>query len=428
LLRRRWTTIRSGGLTDLSFVKYGLIVFIAQSTVNVLNFAFHAVVSRRIGVDAYGSLNALSSGFTIAQAPAVILTTVLIKLTAEFHAANDEAHLRALARTVTAYLLLIAAAILALGALCAPAIADYLHIPDVMPVLLMLAILAANVVLPIRGILQGVEDFVGFAFSLVFEGAGKFGLAVAFTGIGWALRGALGGWTIGVMLSLAFTWVLISRKFRRAPRVPFHTDSRHVIGMSVNIAIATLAITSLGFSDVVIVKHLFDPKSAGLYSAASLAGRMLFFLVAFVPAVLLPHASNLLLKGLPTASTLRQAVAAVLLLAAGGLVLFAVFPGQILGALVGHAFASAAPLLLPYGIAMAILVVTNTFVSYRIAMTRFEFVPLLAVIAALEIPAFFVFHASVLQIITILIVMNSLALCSVLYPFAGRRAQGLASS
>src|ERR1700693_2735628 len=114
------------GKVDL--VTSGTVVFLAQTLVNVLNFAFHFFVSRRVGVVAYGSFNALNSAIIVCATPALILTTVVVKYAAEFRSVEDIPHLRALLEWCAKLFGTLALAVLVLGLLLAPGVAAYLHI------------------------------------------------------------------------------------------------------------------------------------------------------------------------------------------------------------------------------------------------------------------------------------------------------------
>lgn len=392
-------------------VRHGAIVFVSQGLVNVLNFAFHVLVSRRLGVDAYGTLNALVAGFTVLAVPSAIATTVVVKYAAEFRALEDFARLRALAMRICTALGLTALGVFALGSLLAPLFAGFFHVGESAPVVLTVAVLAINVVLPVlRGIFQGVGDFRAFAVSVLIEALAKLGLAFAFTALGFGLDGALAAWLLGAVASLAWTAAVLVKRYRSEPGVPLALDHRRLVQTSLAVAIATLCLASLGYSDVLIVKHVFDARTAGLYAAAALAGKILFWLVAFVPTIVLPQTIHRAATGKPVGGVLLRAIGAVAVLAGGGLLLFALAAPSVIGTLSGPAYLAAAPLLFPYGIATTLLAILNTIVVYKIGVHRFAFVIPLAVVALIELIAIALFHGSPYQVIRIVILGDAAAL------------------
>jgi O-antigen/teichoic acid export membrane protein len=391
-------------------IRHGALVLVSQTAVNVLSFVFHALVSRRIGVEAYGSLNALLAGFTVLTVPTLVLTTIVVKYAAEFRAVGDVARLRALTRYVATSLGTVALGVMVIGAALSPAIGAYLRIGDLAAVILAVVILALNVVLPVlRGVFQGVEDFRAFSISAVLETVVKVALAFVFTGFGWGVEGALGAWAAGTAVSLLWTGAALWTRYRGAPKAELSLDFVRLARTSGGVTIAMLSVTSLGFSDVVIVKHVFSDQQAGLYSAMSLAGKMLFWLVAFVPTVVLPRAVNL-----------TTAVLAVL--TSVGLGVFSVAPAFVIGTLTGTAYVAVAPLLFTYGVASTLLAVLNTVVLYKIGIHRFGFIAPLAIVALAELVAIGIFHDAVIEVLRILIVADATALFVTLIATPERRA------
>ncbi len=400
--------------TDL--FRYGAVVLVAQTIVNAFSFVFHVVVSRRVGVVNYGELNALLAGFAILSVPATILTTVVVKYAAEFRALDDGPRLRSLVLRIAGGLGGIALLLVPFGALAAPAVARYLHVAAVSSVVLTVVMLALNLVLPVlRGVLQGVEDFTSYAISAALEAFVKVAAALLFTAIGWGVDGALGAWALGSAVSLGYTFAALYGRFGRQPVARLRLDYGRLARTSAKVALATLLIAAMGFGDVVIAKHYFEPRVAGLYGAAALAGKMLFWLVAFVPAVVLPRAAALAGKGGRAFSVLGPALGAIALMAGAGLLVYAFFPGPIVTALAGSAFASAAPLVFPYGVAATLLAGLNTIVFFKVGLHRFDFLVPVACVLLGELVAIVLRHATPQQVIEILIVGNSLALLAALY-------------
>lgn len=403
-------------LANNELIRHGALVFISTMLVNVLSFAFHVLVSRRLGVATYGSLNALLAGLAILAVPSLILTTIVVKYAAEFRALGDLMRLRALTLRVAVGLSAIALVVALACAIATPLISAFLHVSDTAAIALAISILALNFVLPaLRGILQGVEDFRAFAISAVIEAAVKVALAIGLTALGWGLAGALEAWLIGSVVAFAYTGAVLWLRYRGVGACSLHLDYARLARTSANVAVALFCVTSLSFVDVIIVKHAFDAQTAGLYGATALAGKMLFYLVSFVPAVLLPRAVTLAMGGKPVLPVLLQALAMVGFLAGCGLFLFASIPTLIVTVLAGGAFAGAAPLLFSYGVAATLLAALNTAVLFKLGIHRFDFVAPLAAIAILELVALAFFHDTPQRVIGTLIAANACALVTTLY-------------
>jgi len=398
------------------FVRHGLVVFIASSLINVFGYAFHFAISRKIGVEEYGVLSALNSVLTISVVFSAIVATVVVKYAAEFRATDDCAHLAALVRRLTLYGGLVAVLVIALGALGASEIAQYLKIPSVPAVLLTLTVIGISVATPgLRAVFQGIEDFTGFAISTCIEALVKLLLGVALVYAGYGVVGAFAGWAIGSLIALIYTAAVLLRRFRRVPDAVLFIDLRRLAKTMAGISLATILLTSIGNVDVLIVKHFADPTTAGLYGALALSGKILFFLVGFVPTIVLPKATRRALAGESSVGVFVQALAVVAIMSGAGLVAYYFFPALVITSLAGSAFAPAAPYVFSYALAMVFLAGLNVVVTYKIGIHRFDFVAPLAACAVGEIVGIALHHGSLRDVIAVLIAGNGVGLLASAY-------------
>ncbi|GAC1441871.1 MAG: hypothetical protein NVS2B8_14300 [Vulcanimicrobiaceae bacterium] len=393
------------------FVRHGLLVFVASMAINVFGYAFHFAISRRIGVEQYGVLSALNSLLMISVVLSQIVATVVVKYAAEFRATDDRAHLAALVRKLVQYGAVATVVVIGLGIVAARPLATYLHVPDVMAVALTTTIIGISFATPsLRAVFQGIEDFGGWAISATLESFVKVLCGVALVYAGFGVVGAFVGWGTGSLISVSYTAIVLVRRFRRIPDAALHIDMRRLVRTMAGVSVATLLLTSIVNADVLVVKHFVDARTAGLYGALALAGRILMFLVGFVPIVLLPKASRLALAGRSAMGVLLQAFAISAAMSGAGLVGYYLFPRFVVTSLAGGAFADAAPYVFSYGIAMVILAGLNVVVAYKIGIHRFDFVVPLAICAIGEVVGIWMRHRTLWDVIFVLIVGNGLAL------------------
>jgi len=393
------------------FARHGFLVFVANTAINALGYAFHFAISRKIGVEQYGVLAALNAVYMIGTVVAIIAGTVVIKYSAEFRAAGDRAHLAALARFLCSYGLLAAGAVIVVGYLCSPALAGYLKVTNVPAVTLCIAIIGiSSAAAAIRCVFNGMEDFSQYAISAVMESTFKALLGIGFVYAGYGVVGAFVGWTAGSTISLAYTMLVLLTRFRGTPGRSFSIDLRRLAVTTAGVSAGTVLLTSISYVDVIVVKHFADATTAGLYGALSLAGKILLFFVAFVPTVMLPKASARALAGESAAGLLMLAMGVVLAFSGIGLVFYYAFPVFVITTLAGASFAPGAPYVFSYGIAMTLLAALNTVVIFKIGIHRFDFVVPLAACAVGELVGISFLHSSLSQIIEVLIAGNAIAL------------------
>ncbi len=408
---------RARGVMRSEFLRHSAVVFGASLLINMLGYAFHFAISRRIGVVAYGVLSALNAGYMIALTLAAILTTVVVKYAAELHTQPDgAARLGAFVHRLAAFCAAASATCLAGGLLALRPIASFLHVTDLRAVALTIAIIGLTVAsAPMRAVFQGIEDFVTFSWLALCESAVKAAAGIALVYAGFGVAGAFGGWLGGTVLSLGITTFVLLWRFRSSPKTALDLDLRRLLATTANVAAATALLGIISYVDVLIVKHYADPTTAGLYGALALSGKILLFFVAFVPTIVLPKAARLALAGRSPLPVLMQAAAVVVAISAAGLCVYALAPGTIVTTLAGASFAGAAPYVLPYGVAMVLLAMLNVVVTYKMGIHRFDFIAPLAIVAAGEIVGIALHHRTLSDVISVLIVVNAFALIAALF-------------
>jgi O-antigen/teichoic acid export membrane protein len=170
----------------------------------------------------------------------------------------------------------------------------------------------------------------------------------------------------------------------------------------------------MSFADLLLVKHFFSPEVAGLYGAISLVGKVLLFVVGFVPTIVLPKATARATSGEPPYPILLQAFAATAAISAACLAIIEIAPTFVIRAMAGAAFIAAAPYVFPYALAMTLLAALSLVTAYQIGLARFGFVPVLVIAAVGEITAIQYFHATLADVIRILVIGHGFALAGCL--------------
>jgi O-antigen/teichoic acid export membrane protein len=239
--------------------------------------------------------------------------------------------------------------------------------------------------------------------------------------LGFGTTGALAGQALGMLLAWGYTEARLRGHLMGVVARPLSLSRSRLVAVTLGAVGSTLATTALLSVDALLAKHYLGPGEAGVYSAVSLAGKVLMFAVGFVPMILLPKATHAAMRGEPVLPFLIGGSAMSLALTAVALGAYALIPGTVVHVMVGSAYDAAAPLLLPYGFAMALLATTNIVVAYKIAVHRFEFVVPLLLCAGAEAVGIVLHHGTIAEIVTVLIGAQALGLVISLLPWNVRR-------
>jgi O-antigen/teichoic acid export membrane protein len=288
-------------------------------------------------------------------------------------------------------------------------IGAYLHLSDSGSVVAAAFTLSFALLLPtVRGVLQGTQDFVALAISTSTEGVAKIAFAVALAYAGFGVAGVFAGYALASAINLVYTLFAV-RKHWGSAATRLAIDARRLLKTMGGVIIGTSAITLMGFVDVPLVKHFFSPMDAGIYGAISVCGKMLYFVVGFIPTLVLPKATHRAAHGSAPGAVLLQGLLMTFAFAAAGLALFFTVPGTIVKITYGAAFLPAAQYIFVYGVAMSLLAATNVIVTYKIGLHRYNFVLPVVAVAILEPVGIHLFHATLWQVIQVLLAGNALA-------------------
>ncbi|MBV8373037.1 MAG: oligosaccharide flippase family protein [Candidatus Eremiobacteraeota bacterium] len=394
-------------------VRQGALVFAATMILNLGGFAFHAVASRRIGVADYGILYALISMSTILAVPANLAAPVIARFAAEFRVLHDDRHVRRLVIDIVRFFGILGLVYLIVSAFVMRAAGSFLHAP-IWPAPLV-ALIGGTLLLSLvlRAIAQGTQDYAGFARSCVADGISKVVGVLLFTTLGLSLFGGILGFFCGALGGAVAMAMTLSARYRAIDDRTIRYDWRRIALSGVGSAAITLAGALIGSADVILVKHFFDAEQAGIYAAASLAGKVLLYFVGFVPTILLPQATERHVRGERTRYALAMCVGTLFTISLVGLVALKFFGIVLLHALVGHAFDPAAPLLLPYSVAMMFLALSSVLGAYGIATHRIAFAGPLLVGVVGTLLAVVYFHASLDQVVHVVAVGNAITAVAV---------------
>lgn len=397
------------------FLVDSAIVFLASIASNLSVYSVHFVVSRRLGLADYGDFASLLSAQMLLGVPAVVVGIVVTKSIAESWSNSDKAKIQTLARGALWCGLTFGVTVYLLARLNAESLSRFYHISSASAITAAAISLAMIFLAQItRSILQGTQDFTRFSIALALDAIARASLAIFAVFKGYGVAGAFWGYVAGSCIAVIYGTVMTRAHWlRRGERVFIHL--KPIVQSASGTMLAIVGLTSMGFLDLPMAKHYLSAPEAGLYSAVAVCGRMLFFVVSFIPLLVLPKVSG---AGNDSRSSLRVLLHALALLGAIavlGLGGEALFSRQLIAMMYGASFMGAAALVPVYGCAMALLAGTNVLANYNIARHRFNFAFVLALALTVEIGLIFRLHATSLQIVLEVLFVNALSFAALGY-------------
>ncbi|MGH2361260.1 MAG: oligosaccharide flippase family protein [bacterium] len=340
---------------------------LAFSVLNLANWLYHVVMSRTLDPVGYGSLSALLGMLLVLTVPVTTIQMGLSTVVARAHARGETAGMQTLLSASLRLFLWLGMLTFALVALLSGKLASVLQLASPTPPLIAGTVLLSWSVLPVlRGILQGAGRFGALGLSFAAEGLLKLGAGTALVMVGLGLEGAIAGVSLAGFGALALT-LLPLRGQIHFKRQDDDVELAGVLRQLVPFGVALGCFTLLTQADVILVKAFFPPQQAGIYAAASTAGKVILNLTGALAMVTLPE----LTRQHSTAGDGRSVLARGLLYAGLGggaaLVLYFLAPQVVVRVLFGDAYLAAVPLLGLLGLTMLAYELTLLIIYYLLA-------------------------------------------------------------
>lgn len=406
----------------MSFVKSGTVLFLASMAGNFCNYLFQFFMSRSLELTDYGALNAALSVTSILGIPAGTIMLVVARYSSTFNA-NGEAGM--VGRLYRNSLLFTSGAGLALCVLLSAAsgpVASYLRLSTGVPIMIVGAGLALSFAMTVNmGMLQGLQRFWSLSAAIWLGAASKLGLGILFVLLGLGLNGAVAATALPGLFVMALTIFPLAGFLKRSRGAKGVT--LEVAAYSVPVLVSALAFTAMTNLDMITVKHWATPEEAGLYSAVSVLGKTILYLPAAFVLALFPMISDSHARKGDIYRVLDRALLITIGFSLAGVLGLAIFPELAISMLFGAKFASAAPLLKYYGMAMTSMAVVSVLMTFNLARGNTAFIySLIAGTIALAV-LFHIFEGSLISTVLVMAAVNTaVASYNLFIVMRGRRA------
>ena len=218
--------------------------------------------------------------------------------------------------------------------------------------------------------------------------------------------------SIGILLSFVFGLFPLKYKqiqFKKSEAID-KTFKKQIKNFFLLTAFYELTQIIINNSDILLVKHYFDPYEAGLYASLALIGRIVYFIAWMFVMLLLPAVVKLKKEGKETASVLFKYVGYIAVISII-IVLTCIFlPELIINILFGEDYIAMAPLLWKYAVATSMFAISNIFAYYYLSLDKYVPVVISGVFGMLQMGLVVFYHDSLEQVVHMQIVAMILLL------------------
>jgi O-antigen/teichoic acid export membrane protein len=133
-----------------------------------------------------------------------------------------------------------------------------------------------------------------------------------------------------------------------------------------------------------VVRYQFGKHAAGAYAGAAVAAKIAIWVAIGIAVYVIPEAAKRAASGLDPRPVLARALAIVAAIALPCIAIFLIASKLLLRVAFGSDFVQASSALILLGVAMSLLAVAYLAVQYMLALFRYRFLFVLAVVVAVE--------------------------------------------
>ncbi|MEK6974037.1 MAG: oligosaccharide flippase family protein [Nanoarchaeota archaeon] len=394
------------------FLRNTFLLLIATLIMNIFGFLFNFYVARKLGPADFGIFGVLSSLIYLLIVPLTTIQTTITKFVASFKVSNEYGKIKYLFLRSLFKLLLFGAIFIVIFFSLSNLIMDFLHIPSFIPLLLLGIFFLFSLVIPVsRGLLQGLQKFKSLGYNFILEGLSKFIGGLILVGIGLGINGALIAFIISYFLPFLFSFIPLKFVFS-IDKIKFET--KNIYFYSFPVLLTTFLLTAVYTIDTILVKHFLSSIEAGYYLATSKLGTIIYFASGAVTLVLFPQVTELHLKNQDHKKILKRALLIVSLLSGFITLLYFLFAKLIVLALFGQQYLEITNYIGLFALIMSIFSLVYVLCFYNLSINRMNFIYVLGFFILLEAVLVWLFHDSIMEVITILLSLLSFLLLSLL--------------
>lgn len=400
-------------LKNNALIKNGFVLASSTMVVNILAYLYNIIVGRMVGPDNYGVFSSLISIMYIITVFTYTVVFLVAKFCAQYYSVKDMDSIYSIFKYATKKTLYISIILFIILAAVSPVASSFLKTRSVIPILILDASLLIVFVTAVnRGVLQGTFKFFSLAVNNAVEMVLRIVISFFLIYIGWSINGALWGLALGILGAYLLSFISMKDILKEGREKIIDTRSIKIYALP--LILSYLGMTLLYTVDIILAQHYLSDYNAGIYSALSNFGKIIFFSSSSIVVVLFPMAAERSALGQKHSNLLRDSVIIVSVISVILLGIFFLMPNLLVKLFFGKEFMEAAPYLVSFGMVMFVYSIINVYVNYYLSVNKTKIAYLPFIFSILLVILMVLFHNSIEQIIYIRMIHMILLLMGVL--------------
>lgn len=368
-------------------------------------------LARLLSVEDYGVFNAFLSLSYIISAPAAVFSISLIKLITQLKASEKYDSITQLFWFLAKVFFVFTLMVIMLMWLLRFLISDFINVHNEYIILPFSVVLGLTYLVMIpNAYLQGLLRYKAISLFTMLASFLRFGLALIAVMLGLKVFGIFSFMSLAMVISFGVGALVLKKNFKAYEREDLKPYYKKLVAFSTSVVLINLFMLLINNIDVILVKRYFDTIYSGYYASVVTVGKILLFGAGTVSTVMFPQIAEAYAKRNHYLSKFFK----FLLLQVGvvliGVVVFILFPSQIIVVMFGEKFLPAVPYLPRFSIFMGMYVLVNFLVMYFLAIEKTKIVYLQLPFVVLQFILLNVFKDSINSVINVNILTLALLL------------------
>ena len=379
---------------------------------NIFNFLFNLFMSRNLLIEDYGTLVSLIAIITLLSVPAGAVAPTIVTLAGNYFAENNTDMVRALYYKTFKMLLIIGVFLLIFFTLFSGIVGNFFNISDriLLPVTA-IAILGSYIYTVNNSFFQAKLSFRLLTVLNVSSSISKVVFGAFLVLVGFGLGGAVVSYLLSYLIPIGIGIFFLKKVISNRSGKKSHISYRELVEFGIPSSVVIFCLNSLVTTDILLVKHLFSLKEAGIYAGLSLVGRVIFYITAPITTVMFPILIARFKNGQSYKNILYMALFMITGISMLVTFFYFLFPKfTILFFLKKEEYLVVSQNLGMFGIFITLYSLISVFSYYFLSIKKTRISILLVGAAVLQAVLIYFFHTSFQSIINISIIVSTLLL------------------
>ena len=256
-----------------------------------------------------------------------------------------------------------------------------------------------------RGFMQGLQNFRIYGICLSIEGFFKLFLGIGLVLLGFGVGGVIAAIVLSYFIAVVYAIKMVKKSVGSSLK---KFESQEIYHYTLPVFFTVLFFTAFYSFDLLLVKHFFPAVDAGNYAVVSLLGKIIFFASFSIIQVMYPKVVELSENGGRHKDVLLKSFLVTLAFSLPLLTVYYFFGGLVVNLLFGSQYLGVVNLIAPYGLFMLFVSLSKMFSLYLLSFKKYLFLYLFGFFLILEIVLLSLSHASLTQVVNILLSLGFL--------------------